>query len=119
MLRPDYRGLRVWRDAMRLVRLCYRLTHAFPKQELFGLTAQIRRSATSVPANIAEGNGRFTRGDYVRFLSIAHGSLRELETHLLVARDLGLLADGEVRGALGLTAATSRGIVALARSLRK
>jgi four helix bundle protein len=86
---------------------------------VFGLTSQIRRAATSVPANIAEGNGRFHRGDYVRFLSIAHGSLRELETHLLVARDLTLLSEGDTRRALALCAATSRGLIVLARALRR
>jgi four helix bundle protein len=113
-----FRGLRVWRDAMALVRVCYELTQPFPKRELFGLTSQIRRAATSVPANIAEGNGRFHRGDYLRFISVAHGSLRELETHLLVARELELLNDADLRRALTLSAKTSHELVALARALR-
>src|SRR3712207_507302 len=103
---------------MALVRACYELTRPFPREELFGLTSQIRRAATSVPANIAEGNGRFHRGDYVRFLSIAHGSLRELETHLLIARELRFVSESDVRQALEAVATTSRKLVSLARSLR-
>ena len=115
----DYRALRVWRDGMALVRTCYELTRSFPREELFGLTSQIRRAATSVPANIAEGNGRFHRGDYVRFLSIANGSVRELETHVLVARDLTLLSEADARRTLAMCATTSRGLVALAHALRR
>jgi four helix bundle protein len=81
----SYRELRVWKEAMLLAEMAYRHTSGFPKHELFGLTAQIRRAAASVPANVAEGYGRGTRGSYVQFLRIAQGSCKELETHVLLA----------------------------------
>jgi four helix bundle protein len=91
----SYRELRVWREAMLLAETSYRHTKAFPKHELFGLTAQIRRAAASIPANIAEGYGRGNRGSYVQFLRIAQGSCKELETHVLLAsRVLGDAGSG-------------------------
>jgi len=84
----SYQDLIVWQKAMDLVVICYRITSAFPKDELFGLTSQLKRAAVSVPANIAEGHGRATRGEYIHFLGIAQGSLRETETHLLIAERL-------------------------------
>jgi four helix bundle protein len=81
----SYQGLRVWQQAMLLAEICYRHTTVFPKDELFGLTSQIRRAAASIPANIAEGYGRGSRGAYTHFLRIAQGSCNELETHLLLA----------------------------------
>jgi four helix bundle protein len=74
----------VWQDAMTLAESCYRLTHQFPRDELFGLTSQIRRAAGSIPANIAEGHGRDNTGNFVQHLRISQGSLKELETHLLL-----------------------------------
>jgi four helix bundle protein len=75
-----------------LAEQCYRLTGAFPRREIFGLSAQIRRAATSVPANIAEGYGRESAGSCVQFLRIAQGSLKELETHLILSERLGFLS---------------------------
>jgi len=89
----SYRDLDVWNRSMELVVACYRLTEAFPSREQFGLTSQVRRAAASVPSNIAEGHGRASTGDYLRHLSIAHGSLMELETQLEIARRLGYLPD--------------------------
>lgn len=86
----DFRDLRVWQKAHRLVLETYSVTNAFPKSELFGLTSQIRRSALSVPANIAEGCGRGGK-DLVRFCRIAIGSASELEYHFIVAHDLNLI----------------------------
>jgi four helix bundle protein len=80
-----YRDLRVWREAMTLAEACYAHTRDFPRDELFGLTSQIRRAAVSIPANIAEGYGRENTGSYVQFLRIAQGPCKELETHLLLA----------------------------------
>ena len=87
----SYRDLRVWQDAMSLAESCYRLTRKFPRDELFGLTSQIRRASTSIPANIAEGHGRENTGSFIQHLRIAQGSLKELETHLLVAERVGLI----------------------------
>jgi four helix bundle protein len=76
---------------MALAESCYRLTRQFPRDELFGLTSQIRRAAGSVPANIAEGHGRENTGSFVQYLRISQGSLKELETHLLLAERVGIL----------------------------
>lgn len=81
----SYRDLRVWAEAMDLAEDCYRHTQDFPREELYGFTSQIRRAATSIPANIAEGYGRDSTGAYVQFLKVAQGSCKELETHLLLA----------------------------------
>src|SRR3989454_12820470 len=86
----DYRELRVWNAAHELTLAAYQITRGFPKSELYGLTSQIRRSAASVWANIAEGRGRGSRRDFARYLQIARGSASELECHLMLAADLGL-----------------------------
>jgi len=83
-----YRDLVVWQKAMALVTAVYRITKNFPKEESFGLTSQMRRSAVSVPSNIAEGYGRHSTNDYIRFLQIAMGSVYELQTQLEIARNL-------------------------------
>lgn len=88
----DFRKLEVWEKAHRLVLSTYQATGTFPKEEIYGLTGQIRRAAASIPANIAEGCGRNTDADFARFLQIAMGSSSELEYHLLLARDLGFLS---------------------------
>jgi len=89
-----YRDLLAWREAMSLVEAVYRETEGFPRDEVFGLKAQIRRSAISVPSNIAEGSGRNSTGELRQFVGIACGSLAELETQLEVAVRLGLLGAG-------------------------
>ncbi len=91
----SYRELEVWQQGMDLVVEVYRVSKAFPQDERWGLTSQVQRAATSVPANIAEGQGRVHRGDFVHHLSIARGSLMELETHLQIANRLGWLDDAE------------------------
>src|SRR5262245_7820593 len=92
----SYRDLRVWTEAMNLAEAACRLTGQFPKQEVYGFTAQVRRSAASVPANIAEGFGRESRGAYVQFLRVAQGSVKELETHLLLATRIELISRAAV-----------------------
>lgn len=87
----DFRGLAVWKNAHLLVLDIYRVTEAFPKQELFGLTSQIRRAAASIPTNIAEGCGRDGDAELGRFLSIAKGSTSEVEYLLQLARDLNYI----------------------------
>jgi len=96
----SYRDLRVWQEGMALAEACYLLTKRFPKDELFGMTSQIRRSATSVPANIAEGYGRDSTGEYIQFLRVSQGSLKELETHLALSSRVGLIADSETKSFL-------------------
>ena len=96
----DYKELDIWVQARKLVNLVYVLTKSFPKDEQFSLTSQIRRCAISVPSNIAEGCGRQTANDTIRFLHIARGSLFELETQLLLADDLEYLAS-DVNEVLG------------------
>ena len=84
----DYRDLNVWKFSMDLAVDVYALTKTFPREEVFGLTAQMRRAATSIPANIAEGFGRAQRKSFIQFLRIAQGSLKELETHSTLAARL-------------------------------
>jgi four helix bundle protein len=88
----DFRELKVWEKAHQLTLDVYRVTRAFPKEELYGLTSQIRRAASSVGANIAEGAGKNSRPEFARFLQIALKSASELEYHILLSRDLGYLA---------------------------
>ncbi len=85
----DYQGLVVWQQAMELCDEVYRLTRAFPKCEMFGLSSQMRKAATSGPSNIAEGEGRLTRGERRQFLAQARGSLYEVETQLRIAQRAG------------------------------
>jgi len=85
----DYRDLIVWQRGIHLVKSIYAATKAFPKDELFGLTSQLRRAAVSVPSNIAEGQQRRSHNDFKRYLSISLGSLAEVDTQLVVAGELG------------------------------
>ena len=87
----SYRDLLVWQSAMVLAEDCYRVSKCFPKDEIYGMTSQMRRSAVSIAANIAEGYGRENRGSFVQFLRMAQGSLKELETHILLACRVGML----------------------------
>ena len=83
-----YTDLEVWIESRKLVSMIYSATHDFPKEEIFGLTNQMRRSAVSIPSNIAEGNGRRTTNDTLQFLYISRGSIFELETQIYLALDL-------------------------------
>ena len=87
----DFRDLKVWGKAHEVALACYEVTKGFPREEVFGLTAQIRRAGASAPANIAEGCGRRGNAELHRFLQMAMGSASELEYHLLLSRDLGYL----------------------------
>ena len=87
----SYQDLAVWRNSMDLAEECYRATKLFPKDEMYGMTSQIRRAAASVAANIAEGHGREHIGSFVQSLRIAQGSLKELETHVILAQRVGLV----------------------------
>jgi four helix bundle protein len=98
----SYRDLKVWKLGMKIAAQSYHLTKGYPKEEQFGMTSQIRRASTSIPANIAEGYGRGNRGEYVQFLKIAQGSLKELETHLLLSVQVGLAEERVVTPLLSL-----------------
>ena len=87
----DFRKLKVWEKSHRFVLDIYKITKEFPKEEMYGLTSQIRRAAASVPTNIAEGCGRDADADFNRFLRIAMGSASEVEYHLVLAHDLEIL----------------------------
>ncbi|AZO12322.1 MULTISPECIES: four helix bundle protein [unclassified Mesorhizobium] len=92
----DYRDLIVWQEAMDIAESVYALTRGFPREEMFGLAAQMRRCAASIPANIAEGFGRAQRRPFIQFLRIAQGSLKELETHTMLCGRVGLLSKEQV-----------------------
>jgi four helix bundle protein len=89
----DYRDLVVWQKGIELAKVVYSLTQKFPPAEKFGLTSQMRRAAVSIPSNIAEGNARQSRRDYVHYLIVARGSLAELDTQLVIARELKMISD--------------------------
>ena len=106
----DYRKLRVWQNAHALVLDVYQCTVRFPKDEQYALTAQIRRSAASIPANIAEGTGRTTQKELAYFCGVARGSLNELEYHLLLAHDLRYLP-ADAHAMLGSRLSELRGML--------
>ena len=114
----NYRDLQVWQKAMDLVVDCYQLTYSFPKEELYGLTNQVRRAAVSIPANLAEGHSRFNKREFVQFIGIATGSLAELETHLLIAMKLNYLDKSRTDPVLGKTDELARMLKGLRNALR-
>jgi four helix bundle protein len=114
----SYRELDVWKVSIDLVVELYRVTASWKSEEKFGLTSQVRRAASSIPANIAEGYGRSHRGDYLRFLSIARGSLAELETHLIVAAKVGVADRDSLIASWELTQRVGQMLGAQVRSLR-
>lgn len=114
----SYRDLLVWQKAMELVVECYRLSEFLPKTEIYGLASQLKRSAVSVPANIAEGHGREHLGDYLHHLSFANGSLMEVETHILLAEKLNFITKAEIEISLSKSAEVGRMLAGLTRSLK-
>lgn len=119
MAMKTYRELEVWQKAMDLVEAVYRLTAAFPPGERFGLASQVQRAAVSVPANIAEGYGRDHRKEYLRHLSIAKGSLMEVETHLTIAVRLGFLTREQTLPAWQLAQQVGRMLTKLSAALKR
>ncbi|MGH9969111.1 MAG: four helix bundle protein [Pyrinomonadaceae bacterium] len=115
----SFRELRVWQAAMDLVEKVYRLTRRFPKEETYGLVGQIQRAAVSIPSNIAEGHTREHLKEYLHHLSIAQGSLAELETQLEIATRLKYLLPKQLREILSEGNALGRQLYALRNSLRK
>ena len=115
----NYTDLIAWQKSMDLAQELYRATARFPKEEMYGLTSQLRRAAVSVPSNIAEGQGRRTTGAFLQHLSIAHGSLRETETQMLLAARLGYLSDKAAASLMKQAGEVGRLITGLANSLSK
>ena len=113
-----YRDLKVWQKAIDLVAESYRLAKLLPRTEVYGLTSQIQRAAVSVPANIAEGHGREHIGDYLHHLSIANGSLKELETHFIIAAKLGYLSERETGPILERAEEVGRMLAGLTKGLK-
>ena len=113
----SYRDLRVWQEGMNLATACYQVTKVFPKEEIYGMTSQIRRSAASIPANIAEGYGREYRAEYIHFLRIAQGSLKELETHLFLSQRVEVVTSQALESLLQQCETVGKMLRSLIRSL--
>jgi four helix bundle protein len=117
--RRGFAGLEVWQLGRKLVVKVYEVSAAFPASEQFGLTAQVRRAAVSVPCNIAEGWGRNADGDFVRFLRIARGSLNEVETLVVLAKDLGLSKSEDTEEAEELVSQLERKLFNLTQRIQQ
>ena len=115
----NYSELIAWQKAMDLVEAVYSASAAFPKEEIYGLTSQMRRAAVSIPSNIAEGQGRNSRKEFLHHLGIAYGSLRELERQLLVALRLKYVAESKLRQVMEMAGETGRLLNGLSNSLSK
>jgi four helix bundle protein len=115
----DYRELIVWQKAMDLVEATHHTTREFPKEEVYGLTSQMRRAAVSIPSNIAEGQARNTTREFLHFLAIAYGSLKEIETQVLIAERLAYIDARQSLALVQSTTEVARLISGLANSLRK
>lgn len=113
----SYRDLLVWQQAMDLAVAIYDLSRDWPADERYGLTSQARRAAVSVAANISEGYGRESAGSHVNFLKMAQGSLKELETHILLAQRLKIVEDSSTSACLDSCASVGRLLRALMRSI--
>jgi four helix bundle protein len=113
----NFRDLKVWQESHELTLSVYRHTANFPRDEKYGLTSQLRRSTASIPANIAEGCGRGSDADFKRFLQIAMGSASETEYHLLLTKDLGVLAPEIHEQLSSLTMETKRMLASLIKKL--
>ena len=116
MLR-NYKDLKVWQRSYELCLEIYRVTKGFPKEERYGLTSQIRRAAASVPSNIAEGYGRKTTPEYIKFLYVAYGSNCELETQILLSGDLGYIETDKLKKLQNEIGEVERMLKALIKSL--
>ncbi|MGC1483679.1 MAG: four helix bundle protein [Candidatus Acidiferrum sp.] len=115
----SYQDLLVWRKSMDLVTMIYKIVIKLPLNEQYGLASQLRRAAGSIPANIAEGFGRWHWKEFVRFLLIANGSVKELETHLLIAVRLGLMQRSDIETSMQTAEEISKMIFALRAKLSR
>jgi four helix bundle protein len=119
MALQSYRDLKVWQKSIELVMSVYQLVKQLPDEEKYGLISQMRRAAVSIPANIAEGYGRTRRGEYLRHLSIAKGSLYELETHLVIAVRLNFVEREETKNIWDIAQDVGKMLNKLIQSLTK
>ena len=115
----NYRDLIAWQKAMDLVDLIYTASRSFPKGEVYGLQSQIRRAAVSVPSNIAEGQGRRTKGEFQNALSVAHGSIREVETQIMIALRQQFTSPENEQAVLNLASEVGRLVQGLMNSLTR
>jgi four helix bundle protein len=113
----SYRELAVWQRSIELTVALYKLTRAFPRDEIFGLTSQLRRASVSIASNIAEGYGRGSKGEYRNFLGMARGSALEVQTQLVIARELGLGSPAEIANAERLADESGKMLWAMIRKL--
>ncbi len=113
----DFKNLRIWQTGIRLVKEIYSITTSFPKSEQFGLTNQMRRASVSIPSNIAEGHVRNQTKEFGRYLNISLGSSAELETQIIIAKELGWLKKDEFRRISGLIKTETKQINALKKRL--
>ena len=114
----SYRDLLVWQKAIELALLIYRMTEGFPKREIYGLASQLRGAGVSVPSNIAEGYGRAGRREYLQFLSVAQGSLKELETQTILAQKLAYVTSSQGERVLSDSEVVGKMLGSLIRSLK-
>ncbi|MDT4968177.1 MAG: hypothetical protein QOJ64_2914 [Acidobacteriota bacterium] len=117
MALKSYRELTAWQKAMDLVQITYEAVRTFPREEIYGLTSQLKRAVVSVPSNIAEGQGRKSTREFLRHLSIAYGSLMEVESQILVAQRLQYLSQEVVERVLELTSELGRLVNGLSNAL--
>jgi four helix bundle protein len=115
----SFRDLVVWQKSVELVTEIYRLSKKFPKDEVFGLTSQIRRAAVSIPSNIAEGRGKSSKGEFQQCLHHSRGSLAEVETQIIIAQNLGYLTAAETESVMEMIAEVGRLLHGLLTSLKK
>ena len=114
----SYKDLIVWQKAIELGKLIYQLTKTFPSEEKFGLVAQMRRAVVSIPSNIAEGYGRAGRREYLQFLSVVQGSLKELETQTILAQKLAYVTSSQAERVLSESEVVGKMLGSLIRSLK-
>jgi four helix bundle protein len=113
----SYQDLEVWREAIQLAKMIYKITEGFPAREIYGLSSQLRRSAVSVASNIAEGQARNSKKEFMYFLNISIGSLAELETQLIIAKEIDLTTEQTLQPALDQTKKITRMIYGLKNHL--
>ena len=113
----DFKELIIWQKGMDIAEKCYYLTKSFFREELYGMVQQIRKASASIPANISEGYGRRSSGDYARFLNISQGSINELQTHLILCQRVGLCEEKHIKSIISLLLEETRMISSLLKKL--